>query len=306
MWDANSFIRSKATATQSELRKLRLDVYADTVRSVLSGGYKTNEKNLITFDFTNCKSIFYDEHLTPCIPIYNKTTQIDIVPNDCLKESLRLKELGLNPVLLNMANRRIPGYGLIQGGTQEDALFRRTSLFLSLYQFYKDYHEDCLPFLEKNRCEIKQQQAQYPLSEDLGAIYSSGVYVFRDEESNGYIYLNVPKQISVLSTSGIYHPKLTDKNRLCISDESRLSEKIRTIFRIALLHNHDSIVLGALGCGSFANPPEHVAEIFHRIIEDDEFKNQFDKIVFAIVDDNNSCKEHNPDGNYLPFLKEFC
>ena len=305
MWNENDFLQRKVAATPSELKVIRLNAYEDTVRSVLSGGYMTKEKGYISFDFSNCKSILYDEHLIPFKARYNKHTHIEVVQNDCLRESLRFRELGLNPILLNMANRKIPGFGLIQGGTQEDTLFRRTSLFLSLYQFYKDYHKDCLPFLEKGLCDIKQQQAQYPLSEDLGAIYSSGVYVFRDDENSGYRYLKDPMQISILSTAGIYRPKLTETNRLNANDELRLSEKIRTIFRIALLHNHDSMVLGALGCGAFANPPEHVAEIFHKVLDEDEFKNQFDKIVFAIVDDKNAYREHNPHGNFLPFVKEF-
>lgn len=228
-----------------------------------------------------------------------------IIQNDCLKEALKLKELGLNPILLNMANRKIPGSGLIRGGTQEDALFRRTTLFLSLYQFYKNYHKDCLPFLEDGICRIKQQESQYPISEDLGVIYSSGIYVFRDDEETGYRYLNSPSQISIISTAGIYHPKLTGNNRLNVFDEIRLSEKIRTIFRIAIMHNHDSMVLGALGCGAFANPPEHVAEIFHRILNEEEFSNQFVSIVFAIIDDKNTYREHNPNGNFLPFFREF-
>lgn len=30
-------------------------------------------------------------------------------------------------------------------------------------------------------------------------------------------------------------------------------------------HGHDSVVLGAFGCGAFANPPKHMAEIFLRV-----------------------------------------
>ena len=35
------------------------------------------------------------------------------------------------------------------------------------------------------------------------------------------------------------------------------------------------------------------------------FEGCFKKIVFAIIDDHNTKKEHNPEGNVLPFCKIF-
>jgi uncharacterized protein (TIGR02452 family) len=43
-------------------------------------------------------------------------------------------------------------------------------------------------------------------------------------------------------------------------------------------------VLGALGCGVFANPPKRVAQLFRNVILEDEFKGHFEEIVFAILD----------------------
>jgi uncharacterized protein (TIGR02452 family) len=81
--------------------------------------------------------------------------------------------------------------------------------------------------------------------------------------------------------------------------------KIRTILRIALAHGHDSLVLGAFGCGAFRNPPKHMAELFKAVFAEDEFINRFRKIVFAIVEDHNSRREHNPEGNLKPFMEVF-
>jgi uncharacterized protein (TIGR02452 family) len=80
---------------------------------------------------------------------------------------------------------------------------------------------------------------------------------------------------------------------------------MRTILRIGLQHNHDSLVLGALGCGAFRNPPRDIAELFRIVINEPEFKNKFKLIVFAIIDDHNSRKSHNRDGNILPFKEVF-
>ena len=82
-------------------------------------------------------------------------------------------------------------------------------------------------------------------------------------------------------------------------------DKMRTIFRIGLDHGHDSLVLSALGCGAFPNPPAHIAKLFHQIIEEPEFKNKYRLIDFAILDGYRTGLSHNPEGNLLPFQREF-
>jgi uncharacterized protein (TIGR02452 family) len=64
-------------------------------------------------------------------------------------------------------------------------------------------------------------------------------------------------------------------------------------------------VLGAFGCGAFENPPEHMAELFKEVFAEGEFLNRFKVIVFSIIDNHNSRKKHNPDGNVVPFVKVF-
>ena len=91
----------------------------------------------------------------------------------------------------------------------------------------------------------------------------------------------------------------------CVRDEI-MGLEMRTILRIGLRHGHDSLVLGALGCGAFCNPPSHIARLFHEVFEEPEFKNKYRLISFAILDDHNAHRSHNPEGNYLPFVKEFC
>ena len=84
-----------------------------------------------------------------------------------------------------------------------------------------------------------------------------------------------------------------------------IKNKIRTIFRLGIANGHDSLVLGALGCGAFRNPPRHVARLFHEVMLEEEFKNKYRHIVFAILEDHNSRRSHNPDGNLIPFKEEF-
>jgi len=85
----------------------------------------------------------------------------------------------------------------------------------------------------------------------------------------------------------------------------KIFRKICQILYIALLHGHDAIVLSALGCGAYGNPPRHVAKLFHKAIHLPVFQNRFRHIAFAIFDDANTYKKHNPNGNFIPFKEIF-
>ena len=64
--------------------------------------------------------------------------------------------------------------------------------------------------------------------------------------------------------------------------------KMRTIFNIAIENGVDVLVLGAMGCGAFRNPPEHIAALFKEVLDEPPYKGRFVKIVFAIKGDHNS------------------
>ena len=145
---------------------------------------------------------------------------------------------------------------------------------------------------------------QYPLHPHFGGIYSEDVFFFRESEERGYALSDRPFRASVISVAGVSHPPL-DKNGLMYPrEQEQTKDKIRTILRIAMEHCHDSLVLGALGCGAFGNPPGQVARLFHEVFEEPEFKDQFKEVVFAVLEDRNSLR-NSTTGNYLPFKNEF-
>lgn len=111
-------------------------------------------------------------------------------------------------------------------------------------------------------------------------------------------------KLSFVAVPAIKDPVLI-YNKLSETDTKITMNKIRTIFRIALQNNHNAIVLGAFGCGIFHNPPKDIAKCFDIVINEKEFKNAFEKIVFAILEDCCSNNKHNISGNFLPFKKQF-
>lgn len=233
-------------------------------------------------------------------PIERVDTEIRVENNDCILAAKELIDAGYNPAMLNLADLETPG-GLVEygSGAQEETLCRRSNLILSLYQFSH------ARIYEYPNLGLKQNEDQYPMDERYGGIYSGIVTFFRGPESDGSMLEEIPYNIPVISVAAIEAPRIDAVGRLFPEETELTLEKMRTIFRIGMVNQHDSLVLSAMGCGAFANPPEHIARLFHQVIEEDEFKNRFRLIVFAILDGFRTGLRHNPDGNFLPFLKEF-
>lgn len=51
---------------------------------------------------------------------------------------------------------------------------------------------------------------------------------------------------------------------------------------------HTNLVLGAFGCGAFANPPDLVGAAFVRVLGSEEFRGAFQIIAFAITESKGS------------------
>ena len=204
--------------------------------------------------------------------------------------------------VLNFASAVNPGGGVINGSSaQEEDLCRRSTLAISLYQFslpggrYGDLAD---------MVGVKRRAERYPMDNTYGGIYSPGITFFRATKDEGYALLDNPFQAAVISVASLnYNPKhghnsLDANGNIPEADKPVLKEKIRTILRIGILKGHDSLVLGALGCGAFCTPPAQMARLFHQVLDEEEFVDRFRKIVFAIIDSPSS-------NNFKPFLKEF-
>lgn len=292
------FKEALSTADGGRLRWLRKAVFDQTVNIAKMGSYNIgNEYIEIENSFeVDANTIFYDHQFTTNTQRLSNPSKIDVKNQDCLLAAKEMLDQGLKPAVLNMASRQNPGGGVANGaGAQEENLFRRTNLFQSLYrfaQFGQDYG-------------IKPSRHQYPLDRNWGGVYSRQACVFRGAESDGYPLIENPYYLDFIAVPAVNRPELDAKNRIVPYLAEATKNKMRTILRIALANGNDSLVLGAMGCGAFCNPPAHVAELFHDVLEEDEFKDRFVKIIFAIIDDHNAHRSHNPQGNYLPFFKEF-
>ncbi len=187
-------------------------------------------------------------------------TYVQVSNETTLQAAKRLVDRGKRPLALNFANGIHPGGGFLNGSkAQEEVLCRSSALYLTLIND---------PMYEEHR---KRPQ---PDSTDW-TIYSPKVPVFRNDEG---IPLDDPWLLDILTCAAPYAPTVgreTSRRLLC--------QRILRILAIAQSLGFSEIILGAWGCGAFANDPVTTAEDFKQALET-EYLGAFSEVVFAITD----------------------
>lgn len=283
--------------TPQEARIALKQIFAETVEIVEGGGYET--KTGVVVELPNDKamrdgSVLYQQELPMAGETdYKGTTSIKVLEQDCLVVAKGMLERGYNPAVLNLASSWSPGGGVVQGSrAQEESIFRRTNLYRSLYQFAHGGKPDMFATKPEPIDLKKTPHYKEHLDYHFGGIYTPGATVFR---ASNFELFQKPFQMSFIIVAAIKEPVLTPTGHLTDADKDQTRDKIRTILRIGLKHGHDCLVLGALGCGAYGNPPADVARLFHEVIEEEEFRDKYKMIAFAIV--GQRC--------FVPFRKEF-
>lgn len=286
---------------RNAIRAMRRIIFRTTVAIVNAGGYDLDGIYIALYHTDERKmeqdSVFYRKSFRVSdVSILSTPTRIIVVNEDCLVAAKRLLDHGFNVAVLNMASGTNPGGGVASGaGAQEENLFRRTNLFRSLYQF--------APYA----CDygLNMSPNQYPMDMNYGGIYTPNATVFRGTEAEGYPLLKKPYSMSFIAVSALNRPALNAEGLIVPHLVEVFKCKMRTVLRIGLHHGHDALVLGAWGCGAYRCPPRHVARLFHEVIMENEFRDKYRQIVFAIIEDHNSKLSHNREGNLKPFMEEF-
>ena len=233
-------------------------------------------------------SLFAGHAVHVDIDISRESQMVRIVNQDCLAYAKHLLNQDNTDDLcvLNMASAKNPGGGVYGGaGAQEEYLFRCSDYFRFLFQYADPAMFDC----EKEYGIPHNPHHSYPLKRNFGGVYSHGVTVFRDTEANGYALLDSPWQVNFVAVAANNIRRFMN-GRTTIPDNYIPStlNLIRTILRIAYNNGQRRFVLGAFGCGAFANPPKHMAQLFKQVFDEPEFQGLFREIHFAIIEDHNS------------------
>lgn len=197
-------------------------------------------------------------------PVYIKSvpyegTIVKVTPEDTLDAARRLLQAGFRPAVLNFADDEMAGGNVMVGsGAQEESLWRRTNL-----------------------CQT-QLQRFYPLVDtyDVQGIYTPMATVFKSSEAEGYAELAEPWGVAVISVPAIPYPSLED-GRMGAEDTELFRKKIELVLQIANRRGHDSVVLGAFGCGAWRGPPQQIAELFRDALR--AWRGAFREVVFACL-----------------------
>ena len=189
-----------------------------------------------------------------------RETRVQVANETTLGASLRLGERGLRPLALNFANGIKPGGGFLGGArAQEEVLCRSSALYQTLVND---------PMYEEHG------KRRLPDSTDW-AIYSPDVPVFRADDGTALQHFWF---LSIITCAAPFAP-LVGQPRA----GDLLQKRIHRVLTVAWAYDHSALVLGAWGCGAFANDPNRTAVDFRRALEND-FSGAFSDIVFAITD----------------------
>jgi len=176
--------------------------------------------------------------------------------------------------VLNFASGRNPGGGFLRGAlAQEESLARSSGLYPCLQTQRETYY---LP----NRISRSPYYSN-------NAIYSPKVPFFRTDEGE---WLVKPLPASVVScaavNAGVVSKRSVPKSEAKDQEEVRKSneKRMRLILRVAALHKHEILVLGAFGCGVFRNDPKQIAGMWAKLLMNREFKGRFRRVCFAVFD----------------------
>jgi uncharacterized protein (TIGR02452 family) len=196
-----------------------------------------------------------------------RTTILEVTPESTAQAARRLVGQGHGRALaLNFASAKNPGGGFLRGAkAQEEDLARCSALYV---------------------CQL-EQPAYYAANRACGSmlytdhlIYSPDVPFFRDERLE---LLDVPFSVSIITS-----PAPNAGNAGPCGEgplvRATLERRAEQILRVAAHHGHDVLVLGAWGCGVFRNDPDHVADVFARLLTDGSLASAFSRVVFAIYD----------------------
>ena len=189
-----------------------------------------------------------------------RETEVQVSNETTFLASRRLIDSGLSPLALNFANGVHPGGGFLSGArAQEEVLCRSSALYLTLV-------DD--PMYEHHRARSAPDSTDW-------AIYSPDVPVFRNDDGTA---LDQPWLLSFLTCAAPYAPAIGQPR-----SGDLLEKRIHRVLAIARAYGHTALVLGAWGCGAFANDPRRTAVDFRKALET-EFSGAFSDIVFAITD----------------------
>ena len=172
---------------------------------------------------------------------------------------------GKKTAVLNFANNHSIGGAPFSAGAQEESLCRCSTLLPCLEAMRDVFYQKHISLYEVG--EINAMG-----NDDL--IYTPDVVVFKTDERTDPIYPKMMDKsewykVDVITSAApeLMKMKYTPKNYVEI-----ITSRIKKILDVAAKEKVEVLILGALGCGAFANDSKVVSDAFFTLLENYNFE----------------------------------
>lgn len=270
-------------------REARLKIFEGTKQLV-----EQNDTLKKAVDISRAEQIIYweGEKIEYGAPRFTKPFDVVISKQKTVEAARKYANSGKKVSILNFASSVAPGGGVVSGAqAQEESICRVSTLYFALSD-----KNTAGKFYDKHWEMIHQKKMNRRNTDDT--IYTPGIVVVRDDaadeimlDKDSWYTIDVitcaAPDIRLVGDDTEYNPKKEELYKEFV-------KRWKCILCAGANHNADVLILGAFGCGVFANPPEMVARAFSEAAQ--EFKNHFETIEFAIYSNGNN-------SNYNDFEK---
>lgn len=194
------------------------------------------------------------------LPVGRYQTTLEVTQEASVQAAMRLQDN--RPGCLNFASARRPGGGFQNGAmAQEETLAYASALYPCLLKFYKEYYEE----------HRNNEDAMYTDR----IIWSPKVPFFRDHK---YQFCR-PYAVNILTCAAPNAGAMENKNENRLREV--LTKRASDILTVLYQKNCTTLILGAWGCGVFANDPQMVATVFSDLLNG-PFQGVFKHVCFAV------------------------
>lgn len=256
-------------------RQERIEIFEGTRQLCLSNPFL---KNAIAASKAGQRIYWEGDVIEYGAPRFAEPADMILSPKKTVEAAMPYARRGKRTCILNFASSVTPGGGVLTGEqAQEESICRVSTLYFALSdpetagKFY-DYHWELIRAGKMNRRN----------RDDI--VYTPGVVAVRDDanwetmmkEQDWY-------EMDVITCAAPDLRQLGDAAQFSPTmEELRTLHEIRwrCILAAAAKHEADVLILGAFGCGVFANPSELVVAAFNNVLP--EFRNHFETIEFAV------------------------
>lgn len=253
----------------------RKELAQETLRIIEEGSYRNNLRQIVSIknetDFAVKNSrLFRAEDFPERFELtkIESETRVEITDETTLEAAKRIckEDEKANPFVLNFASAKNPGGGFLGGAQAQEESLARSSLYPCLTSNFEMYEYN----RRGNSCLYSDWM-----------IYSPRVPVFRNDDGS---LLQKPYLVSFLTSPAVNAGvvKQREPNRAHLIDSVN-KERAQKFLWIANREQHQTLILGAWGCGVFQNEPQMIAQTFNDLLKG-KFENCFERVIMAIYD----------------------